>query len=437
MEFMNALSSCSDLRTLRINMHGPDATSMELVFDIAVRLEHLTIIGNCKGFPTSLSKWPCFPNLKELELKVGRNVHLTDQLEIIRRCPALVGLTWRLPDRVNYPISDICDLFRTHCRFIERLGLPFGSMSDQDLFRIVQSGCRFTRFQFPRTRVGQWAFQSMAGHFASLQELDLGDCGLLTSQMAQRIMTGCPNLISFWGVSLNARDILGISRGDGEATGQGGSESTTEEQQQQQQQQAPKWVCTQLRILSIFIFGFAGEPQDWYRRVLEQLSRLTKLETLAVGSGWSSPDGLDLRLETGLGVLSTLTELQEFRFEGLSQKMEEQDVRWMVEAWPKLRLVKGKLHQDRRQRLKMIHILTDKKVQAPFSDADNDSSDDEDSNYNDDSDNGDAASTAGDASGAVVDLYPSIAGLGSFEDPNTSEDSDVAVVLRHRHRVRI
>jgi hypothetical protein len=179
-------------------------------------------------------------------------------------------------------------------------------------------------------------------------------CVFLTSKMTQRIMTSCPSLTDFVGTSLDACDILGIPR-DQEAT----------IQEAVMYQKSQDWICTNLKSLSIFICGLEDKPLEWHRGVLQQLARLRKLKILGVSLYHYSVlnhDGLDLRLEAGLGVLSSLECLEEFRFPGLWQQMEEQDVRWMVQAWPELRYVYGKLRYDGKQRSKLHAILNETKL---------------------------------------------------------------------------
>jgi hypothetical protein len=108
-----------------------------------------------------------------------------------------------------------------------------------------------------------------------------------------------------------------------------------------------------------------GKPGEWQRKVLRQLSRLTKLEDLSIG-GWMGPemsqDGLDLKLTSGLGVLSSLKRIQILMFDRLWQEMEEDDVRWMVEAWPKLSYVSGRLSSRSKRRQQLLRILEDRGI---------------------------------------------------------------------------
>jgi hypothetical protein len=156
----------------------------------------------------------------------------------------------------------------------------------------------FTIFSLGESMIGELAFRSLLNrHFLSLQTLSLEGCRGFTSKMALEIMTQCSNLINFEGRTMEACDILGIimnkdEKEEEEATGGG----------KVVDQQPQEWVCTNLRNLNIFICEFQDKPQDWNRRVLQQLTKLSKLETLFLGSSkvihsrkHDVRDGLDLR----------------------------------------------------------------------------------------------------------------------------------------------
>lgn len=50
---------------------------------------------------------------------------------------------------------------------------------------------------------------------------------------------------------------------------------------------------------------------------------------------------LELSLASGLEQLSALRNLQEFGFEGVDCQIDEEELRWMAMAWPKLRVMCG------------------------------------------------------------------------------------------------
>ncbi|KAG0198852.1 hypothetical protein BGX28_007765 [Mortierella sp. GBA30] len=137
-----------------------------------------------------------------------------------------------------------------------------------------------------------------------------------------------------------------------------------------------------------------GDTQDESEKqwaVYSQLARLNKLTHLSIGGKCSSgamngasgmasslttttttgasipgardeeaivgADGLALRLCSGLGQLHTLKELRVLRFTGLEQHLKDEDVEWMVENLPQLRVVQGRLHPDEQCQPRLDAIL--------------------------------------------------------------------------------
>ncbi|KAG0365834.1 hypothetical protein BGZ54_006167 [Gamsiella multidivaricata] len=201
------------------------------------------------------------------------------------------------------------------------------------------------------------AFQALVRHFAYLTIVDVNQCPGLTSAMCQTILVSCTELRIFSADTLHARDILGLTV-EGDKINEG--ELVHEPQ---------AWVCTKLQQLTLYICGLEGKPADWQRLILRQLAKLTRLTFLSIvpeDGNWNgtedSRDGLDLRIEAGLGILSSLKLLDSIEFTGLWQQMEEQDLRWMLDAWPRLRDVGGKVHHSEERRLELEKIFEERPV---------------------------------------------------------------------------
>lgn len=69
--------------------------------------------------------------------------------------------------------------------------------------------------------------------------------------------------------------------------------------------------------------------------MFSQLSRLETLQDLAIGG-----TNLVLELEAGLSKMGQLSQLVSFRLSPVQGVLGEDEIRWLVEAWPKLRRVK-------------------------------------------------------------------------------------------------
>ncbi|KAF9364657.1 hypothetical protein BGX34_000828 [Mortierella sp. NVP85] len=356
--FLKTVSFCTGLRELYISMPKLKTSCVEIILDVAARLEHLKIKSVTASFPESLDKWPCFPLMKKFELSVYETPARVF-LELIRKCPGLKGLDWNVGRNETCPASDISGLFKTYCPLVEQLDLTYVSLMDEHFSEILYGCHRLLSLRFRESNFGELAFQSLSRHFASLEKLDLGYSTGLTSTMIQQIMTSCPRLTTFYGTTLDASDILG------DIMDENAMEVDTQEQPRD-------WVCTNLRFLTISICGLEGKPLVWHRKVLQQLARLDKLDTLSLCASAIPPltspkvrDGLNLKLEAGLDHLSSLKRLVVFHFEGIWQQMEEQDVRWMAEAWPKLERVMGRLHHDRMKQQRLSQILKDRGISGP------------------------------------------------------------------------
>ncbi|KAG0362637.1 hypothetical protein BG005_004754 [Podila minutissima] len=117
------------------------------------------------------------------------------------------------------------------------------------------------------------------------------------------------------------------------------------------------WACEgsletlQIKIDGIPVLGEEELPMHW--RVYGRLARLTKLQVLWLGhrvivedfAGSEIEDVqeecLQMTLESGLAVLSTLTKLRQLNLSDLYHNIGVADIQWMVESWPKLEKIWG------------------------------------------------------------------------------------------------
>ncbi|KAF9146265.1 hypothetical protein BGX30_002521 [Mortierella sp. GBA39] len=110
------------------------------------------------------------------------------------------------------------------------------------------------------------------------------------------------------------------------------------------------------------------EVREQHQTIYGQLAKLVHLTDFELGMeyqnlyrGWSTPmvqrgpqsyrdyggpfsDTLELSLASGLDLLSTLTKLEVFGFESVDHRIDEEELRWMAEKWPRLRVMRG-LHE--------------------------------------------------------------------------------------------
>ncbi|KAF9142122.1 hypothetical protein BG015_001042 [Linnemannia schmuckeri] len=110
------------------------------------------------------------------------------------------------------------------------------------------------------------------------------------------------------------------------------------------------------------------EVREQHQKIYGQLAKLVHLKELELGMeyrdltmrwkhpliqrgaqwyrdyGDTFPDTLELSLASGLDQLSTLTKLEVFGFESVDYRIDEEELRWMAEKWPRLRVMRG-LHE--------------------------------------------------------------------------------------------
>ncbi|KAF9122746.1 hypothetical protein BGX30_001804 [Mortierella sp. GBA39] len=370
------------LRTFMTMFLDLNKETTEALLDLATRLESLQLNGATTVDPGSLDRWPVFPNLVILKLGLSSGITPHHQLQIIQRCPQLQSLSWDLeesaatgpltydgpqnptPDTTAYynyrfPTTAVCQLFEPEfCPLLEKLSITYPGLSDRELARVVEACPRLTLFEVFETGFGATAFQAMTRHFAHLTRLDIRRCSGVTSPMAQQILTSCRRLVFFCGDALHARDIVGLQpQQQLQETNADGTVQPSQEQQLQPQD----WVCTDLTWLTLYICGLENAPPTWLPIVLTQLARLTSLDFLTISPTGpefdGTKDGLPLSLSSGLSTLSTLTNLERICFHGLAQEMQEADVQWMVDYWPRLVRVEGVVHPERESRMVLEPIL--------------------------------------------------------------------------------
>ncbi|KAF9364661.1 hypothetical protein BGX34_000832 [Mortierella sp. NVP85] len=353
-EFMSVLASgCPKLHTLVSNFDELDENCTAYLLDASVRVKALSLCDVELVPPDSLDRWPVFPYLEHLELTIHVGLSADQQCEVMRRSPQLRFLAWYL-DCGKTSISPLSGIIADHCRHLHELELIDGKLSDREIGQILDSFQRLTKLILVDSEFHSKAQRALTRHCPHLKELDVRRCYGTTGAMTQQIMTSCPELVHLYTERLDAQDILGsatLTHVD-----------DMEEKKENTHPPVQDWVCTGLRTLSTFIGGLEGKPQAWHRMVMRQLASLRKLESFTIGIAsfnkdkLSPRDGLDLRLQAGLDSLHGLS-IQEFNFDGLWQQMEEHDVRWLTEAWPRLSSVVGMMHHDPTRRIELQRIL--------------------------------------------------------------------------------
>lgn len=170
--------------------------------------------------------------------------------------------------------------------------------------------------------------------FTSLRTLSVRGCWMFRSPMVLEVLQKCPCLEELDAYSINTRDL---------------------------REHPGTWTCTGLRHLRVPFKSdrdedLSSNDDNDDHLLFEHLSTLTQLEEFDMSrySGTGSWDLIDpsrgtrpqLRLDSGLDQLLTLTRLKKIKFSGIAQNMREIDVEWMLKNWPELEELSGEFSKD-------------------------------------------------------------------------------------------
>ncbi|KAG0279012.1 hypothetical protein BGZ96_002104 [Linnemannia gamsii] len=357
-----------------------------------------------------------FPRLKHVKFGRIKEWSLWSQLLFIRQCHELQTLNWRVP-RLGFPVQGFCDALETNWQNLVSLTLPESRLSDGDLAKILTAAAPLTTLSIRRSDFGEYSFRALRRHFRTLQQLDLFQCPDLSSDMTQHILESCPLLESFEGNKLLLSDVaqgLGGGRRRGWACHNlrvldvhlAGHSSAIMVNHQDVTVSVQWMVYSQLakmdNLVHLSIGGKSTHPHPHPHphgvdaavpptMVVPPAPPLHYPTTPALATTLSFPpsasytslrshteqserpsvqtsrrriDGLHMSLDDGLSQLSTLKNLRFLRFTGLAQEMEEDDVWWMIEQWPELKVIQGKLHSNERRQDVLESLLASYGISA-------------------------------------------------------------------------
>ncbi|KAF8933008.1 hypothetical protein BGZ58_006641 [Dissophora ornata] len=357
------------------------------------KIEHVCAYGWEKEIPsttgwTSAIRTNGFNTLKTMRLYhlTGKMTELVYQIRLIKMCLGLESLVWysgqqQTPDNngnsartgalhnsqcsqtLSYPstswsfmpdsieslfqssdFDDLCKAMKSYT-CLRKLDLDLYALRDPELSKFISyiRARSLQRFSIRSAgSFGSLSFQSLrnGNHFATLQHFNLGDGDArseITSAMIVEMLSSCPELTYF---SVNKSvAALRIFHGS-------------------------KWACTRLKTLKMHISfdeyskkeGKQGEKRYALQRaVFERLATLVALETLEIctshertgnispAADEESPGDLDWRVKSGMDYAWPLVQLRSLNIGG-HQEMELIDIHWILDHWPNLKVVIGKLN---------------------------------------------------------------------------------------------
>jgi len=194
-------------------------------------------------------------------------------------------------------------------------------------------------------RIERETMNALAMHYSTLGKLSIdGSYGLRTCDMVQ-VLRSCPHLHTLYYTDR----CKGSSAVNGEAFIDLDPDTGL----------LKPWLCEgSLKVLMVMIAdiprpdlenknavveAYPGQGRKIQSQVYNRLGRLTSLETLWLEdiSGTYRYDCLEMSLASGLDELFGLKSLQELNVEKMATKIGIEEIQWMAENWPKLRVICG------------------------------------------------------------------------------------------------
>ncbi|KAF9353152.1 hypothetical protein BGX34_011776 [Mortierella sp. NVP85] len=226
-----------------------------------------------------------------------------------------------------------------------------GNISDEDMATILD-GSRAGWKAVKVERCGRLrgpAMDALAKHFSTLEVLVVdGIEGAMMNDMVQ-VPRLCTKLRTLAYIDTDYCEMNGCSKIDAKVFIDQDPDTGV----------LKPWKCeASLEVLKVMIVGiprpdlesdevikeaYPGEGREIQGQVYDRLARLTNLETLWLGDecGRSGVQSPEMSLESGLGKLCGLKKLKELNVAGFLTRIGVGEVQWMVENWPKLRIIYG------------------------------------------------------------------------------------------------
>ncbi|KAK3810321.1 MAG: hypothetical protein J3Q66DRAFT_415870 [Benniella sp.] len=336
--FWDKLLGFHHLKSVTVSNMNLDWKDVDTFWQLCTHLEQLDLSSfevPHRGNMQSME----FSHIKDFTMRGFRDEGVPLLLEFMRRCPSLTSFGYFDEDGHEF-LPGFTELVtaRTWLKLHEVFVMSDRITSDE-VSTIIQGLQRITRLTV-LSAVGLASLdilEHLQPHFCNLKELNMATSSSISSRIAREILTSCPLLERFEGYRINANDVAGRP-----------------------------WVCLRLKVLHLHFSFNAGTVKDLQPQVLDQLSRLIRLEELFMhGFDRRGQESINLTLKNGLGKLLTLRLLRVVDFRGTRQRMNEQEIDWMLEHWRSLECLRGGLNdrkpdvaRELRKRLKS-HGISD------------------------------------------------------------------------------
>lgn len=327
--FWKALADHPGIRTLRFDQVRVDNEHLEDFWKACSGVDVLTL-QRCRimnsGSNDPADALPTnFRRLQKLNIENVVQPLPHTQIELLRHCPQLTSFYWRGGIIHGLARDSLLSILGSgRLPNLDSMDIMGTNLTDLDTEHIVQCMSRVRKLAVYQTNFGPSSLRSLEPHFKSIEELNLLQCPFVTSADIALLLRSCPLLRVFKAEAIVSDDIK-----DGEV-----------------------WPCHErLDTLVLYFDLTLSDHLADCQRTFSLLSKLKALRRLNISRYKTlrgrpivgdPKNGLQLRLDHGLGQLRTLRHLMVLYFEGLPQNMTLADAHWMEEQWKAIRVVQGK-----------------------------------------------------------------------------------------------
>ncbi|KAF9318701.1 hypothetical protein BG003_010737 [Podila horticola] len=330
LEFWETLVSRPTLNYVRMNSVRMSAEQFAIFWNGSRGLQRMELYDiNIPCSPEFIEeRMETLPDLAAITLS-----HLSAS-SLLKLCPGLRSFRWQNYDLVGDVQLQLLALLIEGQLFPHLESLQVTQVDDFALATCLSAMGRVKELVIDGSQFGLLSFDALERHFATLQRISLEFVFSISNTQILELLESCPLLKYIRVPKLKASTIM-IGK---------------------------PWVCLDLEEFRVgVVVGAAGIQtiRKRSRAVFERLSKLTRLTHLDIGfhyiqDGNSDSDdsdesdsdiparqGLDLTLDSGIGQLSTLKNLEELDFCYTVQDMSVKDVTWIRDNWKKLQAVNG------------------------------------------------------------------------------------------------
>ncbi|KAF9391583.1 hypothetical protein CPC16_004124 [Podila verticillata] len=245
------------------------------------------------------------PNVERLHLDY------TVPLALLRLCPNVRSISWISSDgRPSNILLDELAVLLNEGLFPRLDGLHPFQANDIHLASCLTAMRQMKELELDMG-IETLSLKALPKHFCTLERLQISHFYDVPGEFVAAVMASCPLLTDFSVFGVKASKMMA----------------------------GPPWVCLKITTLRLWI-STTDSNEDAIRKqscaIFERLSKLTQLRCLDLRNPFApkeSTQGLDLRLESGLGQLASLTRLVTIDFSSTIQNMSAADVAWMRKTW--------------------------------------------------------------------------------------------------------